>query len=103
MRLLLAWQVFFKASDDLSYLDYESEECDTELSSFFHDMSQMEWQGNWARCWCRSSAPPRAWPHHRLLMLISCTRVPAGPVSVFQDEQHEHATVSGISSIAATV
>ena len=44
-------QVFYQASDDISYLDYDAEECETGLQSFFHDMSQMEMQDNWARCW----------------------------------------------------
>lgn len=44
-------QVFYQASDDISYLDYDADECETGLQSFFHDMSQMEMQDNWARCW----------------------------------------------------
>ena len=44
-------QVFQQATDDISYLDYDADECDTELQSFFHDMSQMELRENWARCW----------------------------------------------------
>ena len=48
-------QVFYQASDDISYLDYDADECETGLQSFFHDMSQMEMQDNWARCWSVST------------------------------------------------
>lgn len=44
-------QVFYKASEDISYMDYEAEECDSGLHAFFHDMTQIELQGDWARCW----------------------------------------------------
>ncbi len=35
-------------------MDYEAEECDSGLHAFFHDMTQIELQENWARCWCVS-------------------------------------------------
>lgn len=35
-------------------MDYEAEECDSGLHAFFHDMTQIERQGNWARFWCVS-------------------------------------------------
>ncbi|KAL0054069.1 hypothetical protein WJX82_003237 [Trebouxia sp. C0006] len=44
-------QVFYKANEDISYMDYEAEECDSGLHAFFHDMTQIELQDNWARCW----------------------------------------------------
>ena len=47
----VSMQVFQQATDDISYLDYDADECDTELQSFFHDMSQMELRENCARCW----------------------------------------------------
>jgi len=46
--------VFYKANEDISYMDYEAEECDSGLHAFFHDMTQIELQDNWARCWCVS-------------------------------------------------
>lgn len=50
----IAKQVFYKANEDISYMDYEAEECDSGLHAFFHDMTQIELQDNWARCWCVS-------------------------------------------------
>ena len=44
-------QVFYKANEDISYMDYEADECDSGLHAFFHDMTQVELRDNWARCW----------------------------------------------------
>lgn len=44
-------QAFYAAGEDMSYMDYDAEECDTGMQATFHDMSQMELQDNWARCW----------------------------------------------------
>ncbi|KAK9818273.1 hypothetical protein WJX72_009883 [[Myrmecia] bisecta] len=44
-------QVFHKGSDESSYMDYDAEECESALQAFFHDMSNLETQGNWCRCW----------------------------------------------------
>ncbi|KAL3144930.1 hypothetical protein ABBQ32_003437 [Trebouxia sp. C0010 RCD-2024] len=44
-------QAFYAASEDMSYMDYDAEECDTGMQATFHDMTQMELQDNWARCW----------------------------------------------------
>lgn len=52
-------------------MDYEVEECDSGLHAFFHDMTQIELQDNWARCWCVSIC-------HNLPCLLhhDCTKQP---------------------------
>lgn len=51
LDIQVAQQVFYKANEDISYMDYEADECDSGLHAFFHDMTQVELRDNWARCW----------------------------------------------------
>jgi Protein of unknown function (DUF3531) len=36
---------------DVSYLDYDHELASDNLMSVMHNMSEVEYEGNWARCW----------------------------------------------------
>jgi Protein of unknown function (DUF3531) len=36
---------------DISYLDYDTDVADDALMSVMHNMSEVEFQGCWARCW----------------------------------------------------
>jgi Protein of unknown function (DUF3531) len=36
---------------DVSYLDYDHEQASDNLMSVMHNMSEVEYEGNWARCW----------------------------------------------------
>jgi hypothetical protein len=36
---------------DISYLTYDQEAFDTSMMSLMHNMSEFEYEGNWARCW----------------------------------------------------
>ena len=36
---------------DISYLDYDIEEADTAMMAVMHNMSEVQFQGVWARCW----------------------------------------------------
>lgn len=44
-------QVFHQAGEDTSYMDYDADECESTLHAFMHDMSNLEFEDNWARCW----------------------------------------------------
>lgn len=47
--------MFNNASDEgASFLQYDSEECETGLDALFHDMSNTERKGNWLRTWCEN-------------------------------------------------
>lgn len=48
----LNMQVFHGAESDVSYLEYDHDECDDTMDSFMHDMSNVERQGAWCRAWC---------------------------------------------------
>ncbi|MEO0455700.1 MAG: DUF3531 family protein [Cyanobacteria bacterium P01_A01_bin.114] len=36
---------------DISYLDYDLKEADTTMMAVMHNMSEVQFQGVWARCW----------------------------------------------------
>ncbi|HEY9623348.1 MAG TPA: DUF3531 family protein [Crinalium sp.] len=36
---------------DISYLQYDYEEADSSLVALMHNMSDVEFEGTWARCW----------------------------------------------------
>ena len=36
---------------DLSWMVYDNEETSNSLPSLMHNLGQLEYQGNWARCW----------------------------------------------------
>ena len=36
---------------DLSWMDYNNDEADSSLPSLMHNIGQVEYQENWARCW----------------------------------------------------
>lgn len=36
---------------DISYLDYDNDQADESLMSLMHNMGEVEYEGNWARCW----------------------------------------------------
>lgn len=36
---------------EISYMDYESDRADDTLMSVMHNMSEVEYEGGWARCW----------------------------------------------------
>lgn len=36
---------------DISYLDYDEESADNSFMALMHNMSEVEYEGNWARCW----------------------------------------------------
>lgn len=44
-------QAFYGASEDMSYMEYDADDLESAMQATFHDMSQMELQDNWARCW----------------------------------------------------
>uniref|UniRef100_A0A061QMJ2 DUF3531 domain-containing protein n=1 Tax=Tetraselmis sp. GSL018 TaxID=582737 RepID=A0A061QMJ2_9CHLO len=47
----MSLQVFHHASGDTSYFDYDHEELDSGLTSCFHEMSELQFNGHWARTW----------------------------------------------------
>lgn len=36
---------------DISYMDYSEDQADESLVALMHNMGDIEYQGNWARCW----------------------------------------------------
>ena len=38
-------------SSDLSWMSYDNEESNNVLSSLMHNVGQMEYEGEWSRCW----------------------------------------------------
>jgi hypothetical protein len=36
---------------DISYLDYDEATADDSFMALMHNMSEVEYEGNWARCW----------------------------------------------------
>ncbi len=36
---------------DISYMDYNQDTADESFMALMHNMSELEYQGNWARCW----------------------------------------------------
>ncbi|MDJ1177844.1 DUF3531 family protein [Roseofilum sp. BLCC_M91] len=36
---------------DLSYMTYDGEQADRSLMALMHNMGDLEYQGNWGRCW----------------------------------------------------
>lgn len=36
---------------DISYMDYNQDAADESLMALMHNMSEVEYQGTWARCW----------------------------------------------------
>lgn len=36
---------------DISYIDYDQDSSDESLMALMHNMSEVEYQGTWARCW----------------------------------------------------
>jgi hypothetical protein len=36
---------------DISYLDYDEESADNSFMALMHNMSEVEYEGKWARCW----------------------------------------------------
>ena len=49
-------QVFYKGSDDTSYMTYDAEECESSLNAFIHEMSDLEAKGSWMRAWYAPAA-----------------------------------------------
>lgn len=47
----LNMQVFHGAESDVSYLEYDHDECDETLEAYMHDMSEVERRGVWCRAW----------------------------------------------------
>eukprot|EP00884_Botryococcus_braunii_P023470 jgi/Botrbrau1/9807/Bobra.0322s0014.1 len=44
-------QVLYNTESRLSNMPYDQEQCESALQAFFHEMSDLEYQGKWARCW----------------------------------------------------
>jgi hypothetical protein len=40
-----------EAGVDVSYLDYNVEDMESEMMAVMHNMADVEYEGNWARCW----------------------------------------------------
>ena len=40
-----------EAGSDLSWLPYDNDESESVLPSLMHNLGQLEYQGEWARCW----------------------------------------------------
>jgi len=40
-----------EASSELSWLDYDNNHSSDALPALMHNVGQMEYEGNWARCW----------------------------------------------------
>jgi len=40
-----------EAGSDLSWMTYDNEEISNTLPSLMHNLGQLEYQGDWARCW----------------------------------------------------
>ncbi len=40
-----------EAGVDISHMHYDQERAENSLMSLMHNMGQVEYQGNWARCW----------------------------------------------------
>lgn len=58
-------QVFSGAEDgedDVSFMEYNTEELETGMDATFHDMSNLEQKGHWLRIWSPPAAPPRPCP-----------------------------------------
>lgn len=36
---------------DISYMEYDTEVADNSFMALMHNMSEVEYEGNWARCW----------------------------------------------------
>lgn len=36
---------------DISYMDYDGDTADNSLQALMHNMGDVEYEGNWARCW----------------------------------------------------
>lgn len=36
---------------EISYMDYDEETADNSLSALMHNMGDLEFEGNWGRCW----------------------------------------------------
>jgi hypothetical protein len=36
---------------EISYMNYDEETADTSLSALMHNMGDLEYEGNWGRCW----------------------------------------------------
>ena len=44
-------QVFYGVSDNLDNMDYDMDDLESSMTNTFHDMSEVEREDNWARCW----------------------------------------------------
>ncbi|KAK9861717.1 hypothetical protein WJX84_008746 [Apatococcus fuscideae] len=44
-------QVYHAVGEDLNYLNYEEEDLESLEPACFHDMSNLESNGRWCRCW----------------------------------------------------
>ncbi len=40
-----------EAGVDVSYLDYNVEDMESDMMAVMHNMADVEYEGNWARCW----------------------------------------------------
>lgn len=49
---MIVMQVYHAVGEDLNYLDYEEEGLEALEPACFHDMSNLESNGRWCRCWC---------------------------------------------------
>lgn len=47
--MYVCMQVFYNASDDQSYMDYDNAEIEASQGSFVHDVSEVQYESNWAR------------------------------------------------------
>lgn len=47
-----AVQVMYNSGEaGVSKMEYDQEQCESALQAFFHEMEDLEYRGNWCRCW----------------------------------------------------